>query len=293
MTEPLTETPTDPSFVYRRRRMRLDPNRSQLESLPQQVGAARAAYNMICAHNHQIDKSRQDRHKEFTDVGLSSPAAWAQVDREAKTNPSLKILNYQEFDTEVLTREIQRHRKAAADIEAGMDPVTVWGEEEHFAQPWLHTVNRRVLVSGLRNCGAAFSNWIASRSGKRKGPKMGKPKLKSKRSVPASFTIPVPEPIGPKGFASYNPGEARSGEITDYRHVRLSHLGTFRTFDSTQPLVQELRRVGVLKSYTVLREAGWWYVSFLVEYPAPQEPPQPTRRQRAAGAVGAFSRSSG
>lgn len=38
MTETPTETPTEPAVVYRRHRTRLDPNRFQLESLPQQVG---------------------------------------------------------------------------------------------------------------------------------------------------------------------------------------------------------------------------------------------------------------
>lgn len=63
-------------------------------------------------------------------------------------------------------------------------------------------------------------------------------------------------------------------------------MGTFRTFDSTKRLVRALRRGGVLKSYTVSRAADRWYVSFLMEQPAPQEPPQPTRRQRTTGAVG-------
>lgn len=282
----MTEASTKPSVVYRRYRMRLDPNFIQLGVLRQQVGAARAAYNMMCAHNHEIDQSREGRHKELTNAGLDSKTAWKQVNREAKTNSSLKILSCQKFDTNVLTPEIQRHREAAADIEAGADPATVWGKNERYPEPWLHTVRRRVLVSNLRNCGAAFSNWIASKTGKRKDPKMGPPKFKRKHRSRESFTIPAPEAMGPKGFATYKQGEARSGEITDYRHVRLSQMGTFRTFDSTKRLFRALRLGGVLKSYTVSRAADRWYVSFLVEHPAPQEPPQPTRRQRTTGAVG-------
>lgn len=283
----MTEEPEEESVVHRRYRLRLDPNQSQLQVLGQLVGAARVAFNMMCAYNLKIDQSRQERHKELTDAGLDSGAAWKQVDREAKTNSSLKILGSRQFDTEKFTSERDRHRKAAADIAAGADPATVWDpEKEGYAAPWLHTVTRRVMVSGFNNCGAAFSNWIKSRSGKRQGPKMGQPKFKKKYRSGESFTIPVPEAMGPKGFASYKRGEERSGEIADYRHVRLSHLGTFRTFDSTKRLVRALRRGGVLKSYTVSRKANWWYVSFLVAHPAPQDPPQPTRRQREAGAVG-------
>lgn len=286
MTETPTETPREPSVVYRGYKMRLDPTRAQLSVLRQQVGAARVAYNMMCAHNHPIEQRREDRHWELIDAGLDSATAWDQVKEEAETNPSLKIVGYQKFDTDVLTLERNRHRAAAADIEAGADPAAVWGKNERYSEPWLHTVNRRVLSSGLQNCGKAISNRIASRSGKRKGRKMGAPKFKRKHRSRESFTIPAPEPMGPKGFANYKQGEMRSGEITDYRHVRLSHLGTFRTFNSTKRLVRTLRRGGVLKSYTVSRSADRWYVSFLVEHPALQEPPQLTRRQRAAGAVG-------
>lgn len=282
----MTKTSTEPSVVYRGYKMRLDPNQVQLSVLRQQVGAARAAFNMMCAHNHPIEQRRKDRHRELTVAGLGSAAAWDEIKKEAKTNPSLKIVGYQKFDTTVLTPERNRHRVAAAAIEAGVNPPTTWSEEDRYAEPWLHTANRRVLSSGLQNCDKAISNRIASRSGKRKGPEMGKPKFKRKHRSHESFTIPAPEPMGPKGFATYKRGETRSGEITDYRHIRLSHMGTFRTFGSTKRLVRALRRGGVLKSYTVSRSADRWYVSFLVEHPAPQKPLQPTRRQQLAGAVG-------
>lgn len=281
----MTETSTEPSVVHRAYKMRLDPNSAQLGVLQQQTGAARVAYNMMCAHNRAVRESQLERWKALTGAGLDSTAAWAQINEEAKTNSALKILNYQGFSN-ILTSEVQRHRVVAADIAAGADPAAVWGEEERYANPWLHTASRRVLVSGLQQCGKAFSNWFDSRSGKRQGRAMGLPRFKSKRNARESFTIPAPEAMGPKGFATYKRGEARSGEITDYRHVRLSHMGTFRTFDSTKRLVRALRSGGVLKSYTVSRSADRWYVSFLVEQTAPQKPPQPTRRQRTAGAVG-------
>ena len=160
----MTETSTVPSVVYRGYKMRLAPNRAQLSVLRQQVGAARVAYNMMCAHNHPIEQRRADRHRELIDAGLDSATAWDQVKKEAETNPSLKIVGYQKFDTDVLTLERGRHRAAAADIEAGADPATVWGREERYPEPWLHTANRRVLLSGFRNCGQAISNRITGSS---------------------------------------------------------------------------------------------------------------------------------
>lgn len=277
---------TTPPVIHRGYKIRLDPTSAQLNILRQQVGAARAAYNMMCAYNHTVQQLRRKRHKELITTGLDDTAAWVQINHEAKTNQSLAILSAHKFSTTILTPEIKRHRVAAKAIADGADPATVWNNEERYASPWMHTMVRRVLVFGLQQCGKAFANWFDSRSGKRHGKKMGEPKFKSKRHSRESFTIHRPEAMGPKGFASYKQGETRSREITGYRQVRLSHMGTFRTFDSTKRLVRALRQGGVLKSYTVSRHADRWYVSFLVERPTPQEPPRPTHRQHAAGAVG-------
>lgn len=282
----MEEASVESSDVFHRAyKFRLDPTTDQLAVLRQQAGAARAAYNLMCAYNLTVEEARRTRCEEITATGLDSTAAWEKVKEEAKANDSLKILSYQGFSS-ILTREVQRHREAAQEIAAGADPTRVWGEEERYDAPWMHTVNRRVLNSGLQQCGKAFLNWLASRSGQRQGKEMGLPRFKSKRRARDSFTVPVPEAMGPKGFASYKLGEGRSGELADYRHVRLSHLGTFRTFDRTKRLVRALQQGGVLKSYTVSRAADRWYVSFLVECPAPEVLPQPTRRQRKAGAVG-------
>lgn len=281
----MTDTSLRPPVVHRGYKLRLDPNLAQLEVLRQQVGTARVAYNMMCAYTHDIQAARDGRWKELVSTGVNFSVAWDQVKKEAKANFALQYLGYQQF-SKILTQQVARHRHAAAAIEAGADPAAVWGEEERYATPWLHTAHRRVLVSGLQMCGNSLSNWLASQSGKRKGPEMGPPQFKRKHHSRESFTIPAPEAMGPKGFATYKRGEARSGEITDYRHVRLSHMGTFRTVDSTKRLVRALRQGGKIKSYTVSRAADRWYVSFLVERPAPQNPPHPTRRQQAAGAVG-------
>lgn len=158
----MTEPSTEPSVVYRGYKLRLDPNQPQFEVLRRQVGASRVAYKMMCAHNHPIEQHRDARHRELIDAGLDSATAWEQVKKEAETNPSLKIVGYQKFDTDVLTFERDRHRAATTDIEAGADSATVWGREERYPEPWLHTANRQVLLSGFRNCGQAISNRIES-----------------------------------------------------------------------------------------------------------------------------------
>lgn len=281
----MTDVEDTPRVSRRGFKLRLDPNAAQRALLTQQAGAARVAFNMMCAHNHEVLQAQDARKQQLKATGKTGQEAWEIIKEEKKNNSTLQLIGYKKFSTDHLTPEIQRHRVAAQLIDNGEDPATVWANER-YDTPWLHTVPRRVLLSGLQQCGSAFSNWLQSKSGKRKGKPLGKPRFKSKRNRHDSFTVPAPEAMGPKGFATYKRGEARSGDITDYRHVRLSHLGTFRTFDSTQRLVRALCAGGVIKSYTVSRTADRWYVSFLVQQPLPETAPTPTKRQRETGAVG-------
>ena len=71
---------------------------------------------------------------------------------------------------------IRRHREAAAAIAAGADPAEAW-TDERYAEPWMHTVPRRVLVSGLQNAAKATENWMASASGTRAGARVGLPRI--------------------------------------------------------------------------------------------------------------------
>ena len=188
-----------------------------------------------------------------------------------------------------MTPEKKRHEQAEHRIENGEDPSVVWNQEtERSANPWLHTANQRVLVSGLQNASDAWDNFWASRTGKRAGRLVGTPRFKKKGISRDSFTVPAAETMGAYGTA-YLRGEAayQQGKrtITDYRHVRLSYLGVIRTYDSTKPLVKAVAAGAEIRSYTVSRNADRWYVSFLVKFSEPIRR-SATKRARAAGAVG-------
>ena len=270
-------------------KFRLDPNQAQTIALYQAAGAARYTYNMLTAYNLEVNRLRDDYWKKRHDEGISDADIKKELNALTKEDKRYKQLKYGAFGTQYLTPEKKRHEQAEHRIENGEDPSVVWNQEtERSANPWLHTANQRVLVSGLQNASDAWDNFWASRTGKRAGRLVGTPRFKKKGISRDSFTVPAAETMGAYGTA-YLRGEAayQQGKrtITDYRHVRLSYLGVIRTYDSTKPLVKAVAAGAEIRSYTVSRNADRWYVSFLVKFSEPIRR-SATKRARAAGAVG-------
>ena len=276
----------------------LDPNQEQLVALARDGGASRAAYNMLVGYNTEVMRTRNKYWAKRRDEGASDDEIKAELKTLTKEDPKFKALGYMAFAKNHLTPEIARHRACAKAIEEGAPVEEVWGEGERSREPWLHTVGRRVLVSGLMSADKALKNFFDSRTGKRAGGKMGAPKFKSRASNSDSFTMYAPDTMGGYG-APYLRGEPaykrvkenmkRRGDkstpvIDDYRHVRLAHLGTFRVHGNTRRMMRAVRKGGVIKSFTVSQVADRWYVSFLVETTVPA--PKLTRKQKNAGAVG-------
>jgi putative transposase len=113
-----------------------------------------------------------------------------------------------------------------------------------------------------------LKNWDDSRKGKRKGPRIGFPSFKSKRST--------------RKFA-FTTGTIRVE--SDRHHVTLPRLGTLRVHESTRKLARRLEQgtARVLKA-TVRFERGRWLVSFtcVVE----RAPRRPAHVKRLAPVVG-------
>lgn len=276
----------------------LDPTQEQLVALARDGGASRFAYNMLVAYNTEVMRTRNEYWAKRREEGATDDEIKAELKTLTKEDPKFKTLGYMAFAKNHLTPEIVRHRACAKAIEEGAPVEEVWGEDERSKEPWLHTTVRRVLVSGLMSADKALKNFFDSRTGKRAGNKMGAPKFKSRASNSDSFTIHAPEVMGGYGTAylrgepAYHDAKARMkrrGEkgnptISDYRHVRLAHLGTFRIHGNTRRMMRTIRKGGTIKSFTVSQVADRWYVSFLVETTVPT--PKPTRKQKKAGAVG-------
>lgn len=289
---------TDADTMLRAYKFRLDPTQAQKIVLAQCAGAARYAYNLLTAHNLEVSRARADYWHTRIDAGAEETTVKAELKALAKSDAAYKSIGYAAYGTQYLTPEINRHRAASNAITDGADPTAVWPETEQSSEPWMHTIPRRVLVSGLQSADKAWKNFFDSRTGARAGRLVGTPRFKRKGASRDSFTIPAPATIGAYGTA-YLRGEPEYARrkaqlkrrgikttptIEDYRHVRLSHLGVIRTHDTTRHLVKAVCAGAQVRSYTVSRAANRWYVSILVELTRPSA--TPTRAQRAAGAVG-------
>ena len=135
------------------------------------------------------------------DAGADETTVKAELKALAKETPEYKALGFQAYATAHLTPEIIRHRAAGKAIAAGADPAIVWPETERSSEPWMHTIPRRVLVSGLQSADKAWKNFFDSRTGARAGRLVGTPRFKRKSISRDSFTIPAPETIGAYGTA--------------------------------------------------------------------------------------------
>ena len=301
------KTSTDDGALYRAYKFRLDPNQAQTIALEQCAGASRHTYNLLTMYNRQILENEQEYWRTRAAEGADRETINGELKKLREKDPAYQFL-YKARDKYTpgyrslyLTPEVKRHRAASKAIAAGADPATVWPETERYSEPWLHSINSRVLDSGLLNAGKAWKNFLDSRIGARAGSRMGVPRRKRKGVSRDSFTVdrdPRNDEVGAYG-TPYKQGEpeyarraalmkrrgiSAAPTIEDYRHVRLSHLGVIRTHNTTKPLVKAVRAGANVKSYTVSRAANRWYVSILVELTRPSA--TPTRAQRSAGAVG-------
>lgn len=295
------KTGTDDGALYRAYKFRLDPNQAQKDKLMQCVGAARYTYNLFTDHNRKVSRARAEYVDTRISEGATEATAKAELDDIKEENPAYKYIGHFEYGKRYLTPERQRHEAIAQAIVDGADPAVVWPETERSSEPWMHTIDRRVLVSGIKNAHVAWGNYFESLKGLRAGPRMGVPRFKRKGISHDSFTVdrdPRKNEVGAYGtpYKKGTPEYARrtaqlkrrgikaTPTIEDYRHVRLSHLGVIRTHNTTKPLVKAVRAGANVKSYTVSRAANRWYVSVLVKLSRTSA--TPTHAQRSAGAVG-------
>ena len=104
--------------------------------------------------------------------------------------------------------------------------------------------------TGLANAAAAFDNYAKSKSGKRKGKRVGMPRFKSKRKARLA--------------CRFTTGAIRVE--ADGRHVTLPRLGTIRVHEPTVKLLGCVQTGTVrILSATVRHERGRWFVAFQVE----------------------------
>ncbi len=136
-----------------------------------------------------------------------------------------------------------------------------WNGVKDVVASWWGENSKEAYSSGLANLATALTNWHGSRTGTRKGRRLGFPRFRGRRAaLSCRFTT------GAFGLVD-----------VDRRHVRLPRIGVVRTHESTRKLARHVERgTARIRSATVSLRSGRWFVSFSVEItrddPAPARP---------------------
>ena len=118
-----------------------------------------------------------------------------------------------------------------------------WNAAKEIVAPWWRENSKEAYATGLERLARALKNWSASRRGKRKGPKVGFPRFRSKHK-----TVPS---------VRFTTGAIRADGTT----AVLPTLGRIKLHEDVTD-----RLVGArILSATVRFERGRWNASFTVE----------------------------
>ncbi|MEO6090950.1 MAG: IS607 family element RNA-guided endonuclease TnpB [Umezawaea sp.] len=125
-----------------------------------------------------------------------------------------------------------------------------WNQAKDVVAPWWAGNSKEAYATGIDDLARALKNWSDSKAGKRKGPRMGFPRFKSKRRSTPS--------------CRFTTGAIRLED--DRKHVTLPVPGTLKTHENTRKLHRRIANgTAKVTSATVKRVAGRWYVSFCVQ----------------------------
>ncbi|WP_282776596.1 RNA-guided endonuclease TnpB family protein [Nocardia sp. CC201C] len=211
-------------------RYRLDPTPEQHTTLARHAGAARFAFNQ-CLHLVKTALTHRTTDPEhpvpWTGFGLINAFnAWKKTEAAGR----------------VFTVDA-----------AGVAEVRVTG------LVWRDQVCQQVFEEAAVDCGRALTNWSDSRTGRRKGRRVGFPRFKSKRRAPRAFRLRN------KPAKNGRPS-IRVGDGDTPRSVTLPGLGIIRVRDDTRRLRRMLakHRARILYA-TVTERGGRWWVSVATE----------------------------
>ena len=115
--------------------------------------------------------------------------------------------------------------------------------------PWWRENSKEAASSGLRALASALSNWSKSRKGKRKGPRVGFPKFKSKDRETPRFSYSTSGP-GTGGLIKDDP-----------KALWLPRIGRVHCMENVTARVDGVRVIRM----TISRRGGRWYAALTVE----------------------------
>jgi putative transposase len=124
----------------------------------------------------------------------------------------------------------------------------LWNSKKAQVAPWYTEISKEVFAGAAQRLANGLKNWKESKTGKRKGPRIKFPRMKSRHRSQKSF-----------GFTT-------GGIRCERRRVRLPRLGWIRLHEDASRLV-DLVEIGSarIRSASVKLHQGRWFVSFSVE----------------------------
>ena len=224
----------------------LDPTVEQCRVLARHAGAARFGFNQCL----RMVKSALNQRKNDADTDVP----WTGFDLINAFNAWKKTPD--------------AGRAFAVDV-TGKATIVVTG------LPWRGEVCQQVFEEAAVDCARALAAWSDSRSGKRKGKRVGFPRFKKKTDVAKSFRLRN------KHSRSGRPAIG-VGENNRARSVTLPGIGQFGVREDTRRLRRMIakNRAKILFA-TISHHAGRWWVSLNVEaaelHPVHQHTPRDRR----------------
>ena len=233
----------------------LGPAVEQHEVLARHAGASRFAFNQCLGMvKTALTRRRRDPDVEvpFTGLDLINPFnAWQ------KTEAAGRVISVDS---------------------AGVSEVTVTGPA------WRTQVCQQVFEEAAVDVGKGLKAWSDSRSGKRRGKRVGFPRFKKKTAALRAFRLRNKHPMG-------RPAAIRVGDNDRPRSVTLPGIGPIGVHDDTRRL-RRMLTTGPAKILfaTISHRGGHWWVSLNVEaadvHPAHQHPPRDDADADSGGWVG-------
>ncbi len=122
-----------------------------------------------------------------------------------------------------------------------------WNEWKNEIAPWWAEYSKEAYNSAFESLAAALNNHFASKTGRRKGKRMGWPKFKSKRHTTPRFAYTT----GSFGLVEGDP-----------KVLKLPRIGRVHCMENIAGRVGDAKAVRM----SVSRRAGRWYASLTVEH---------------------------
>jgi putative transposase len=193
--------------------------------------------------------------------------------------------------------EVRRSEREAGVPEHELTPTvswsatrlgTLWNQVKSVVAPWWREVSMHAFRSGVVDAAQALENWSRSRSGERRGRRVGFPRFKKRdRSVPSVSFVEINHQLSwlhPSRHAiRLMLPQSTPDQDVKRRRGELAWLHTTTSTRRLYRLVEEGRTS--IQKVTVAKRGGRWQASVLVRYCLDARP-VPKPRRRHGGTIG-------